>query len=139
MAVEGNEIVKWLEMVDRLAAAKNEEMAARKRIAENLFPSIQRGTQEWRFGDSAGLDYVAKRLTCSYSQSFKVDVAALTLVAPRLIELGVNPNDLVEWKPELKKKAYDALTDEQRAIADEAITYTWGSPTIKLADLKKRG
>lgn len=132
------DILAWLEAVAQLTEVKSVEMNCRKRIAANLFPTVQKSTQSWNFGDSAGPEYGEKRLTCVYGQNYKVDTAALTLVGSRLMELGVDPNTLVKWEPKLNEKVYLALSDEQRAVADEAVSFTWGSPTIKLADAKKR-
>lgn len=62
----------------------------------------------------------------------KVDKAIWSSILPQLCELGVDVNEVVETKVELKVGNYRKLTEEQRNVMDECVTSKWGSPQVSI-------
>lgn len=101
------------------------EQEVRKLCAARFFPEVKEGTEyaalpaQWRLKRS--LPFV--RI---------VDVTVLPSVNEKLLSIGVDPASVFRWKPEVDVRGYKSLTDEQRAIADVAITTKPGSLALEL-------
>ena len=50
----------------------------------------------------------------------------------RLTKLGISPEQLVKWKPELVLKAYRNLTNEQKEVFNECLVIKDGSPSLEI-------
>ncbi len=127
---------QWVELKAQLPKVRDDEMELRKKIAATHYPGTPVGTNTHLFPEDD--PRYGKRLVVKYSESYKVDVASAQLIVPRLAEVGItNINDYLDWKPELKKTEYKKLTPEQKAIFDECLTITIGSPTVEFEDIPK--
>lgn len=62
----------------------------------------------------------------------KVDKAIFSNIVEQLMEKGVDVNEVVETKVELRVGNYKKLTDEQRKVMDECVTSKWSSPQVSI-------
>ena len=109
-----------------------EEMALRKLVAAAFFPEPVEGanTSALNGGWTLKLTYKIDR---------KLDEAAMPAVYAKLREMGINPDPLVRFKPELETKAYKGLAKINEAAAkvmDAALVIKPGSPTLELVPPK---
>ena len=124
------DLYKWFELRKQLEATKPlavQEMFLRKKIAAALFPNPSEGTNTYELNDGTG--YVVKY---GHTIERKIDEGALAAMSEIFKENGISKDSLVRLKPELEKKAYNKLTDEQRHIFDQALTIKPGSITLEI-------
>ncbi len=96
------DLERWYVMQEQLKKLKDEEVALRRKIFKTFFPTPTEGTNSHSLPDS----YLLK---ADYKIDRKVDEPALNTNTPALRELGVDPDKLVRWKPELAVKEYRKL------------------------------
>lgn len=122
--VPGDMIKEWL----RLKVAKNEaeyaELTMRRAIIETFFAGQAEGskTKKDTDGNSIGATIVVNRT---------IDKELLTVRAPQFAEQGIALDALIRYKPELVVGVYKKLSDQQRAVFDEVLTITDGTPQLK--------
>lgn len=126
-------ITAWQDAQVKAEAAKQAvtlEQNLRKQVMASLFADGKEGTNTvelangWKLKGTIKLDR-------------KLDKATLLSISDKLRELGVNPDTLVEWKPDLKTSVYRELTAEQATLFDTALTIKPGSPTLELVAPKE--
>lgn len=125
---------EWQEVSLWLDTAKAREMELRKQLCATFFPEPVEGTNN-AFAEIDGKKYAVK---VGHKLNRKLDPAALDAVMPELgkldpalCELGV----LIKYEAELVKKGYNALTDEQRKIFEQALTITEGAPELTITEV----
>lgn len=126
-----DDLIQWYKMQKQLAALKASEMLLRTKIAKAYFPTPKEGTNTAKLQDGASLKVV-------HSINRKVDVAMLTNMDAQFREKGINPDNLIERKPELKVAAYRELTAEQQQFFDQALIISDGSPQMKIEAAKPK-
>lgn len=124
-------LAKWWQLSKQLAELRAEEMALRKEIFEECFPSPREGVNDYPL--EAG--YVLKG---TYKLDRKLDEAALDSLAKELREEGVPVDSLVVYKPSLVTKEYRELTEEQRILFEQVITIKPASPSMAIVLPKKK-
>jgi len=125
---------EWQEVSLWLDTAKAREMELRKKLCATFVPEPVEGTNN-AFAEIDGKQYEVK---VGHKLNRKLDPAALDAVMPELgkldpalCELGV----LIKYEAELVKKGYNALTDEQRKIFEQALTITEGAPELTISEV----
>ncbi len=105
------------------------EMLLRRLVLATVFINPKEGTnkEDLPEGWQVKLGYTIDR---------KVDKARLTTVNEEMRTLGVNPDKLIRWTPELEVKEYRGLTEEQRKVFDQALQIKPGTPTLELVPPK---
>lgn len=122
----------WVDMSKKLAALKASEMLLRMKIFNSCFPEAKEGTNKMDLGGGW-------QLTATYPVDRKIDVAALTTLAPHLRnDLAINLDMLIKQEPKLSVSIYRALTDEQRKEFDQVLIVKPGSPQMKLEQPKRK-
>lgn len=121
-------LVEWQELQAQLKVLKAKEMALRLRIYGHFFKDPHEGTNNHSL--PAGYVLKAKRIV-----SREIDLGALQALSAEggLFHLNkINPNLLVEWKPNLNIKPYKALSQESRNIFDQALVIKDGAPGLEI-------
>lgn len=119
-------LYQWYEKKQELAKLQAQERALRTTVVSAFFPDgLQENSNKFKL--ETGDDLV---VTQPYTR--KVDKAIFSSILPEIVASGVDANELVETKVELRTACYRKLTPEQLAIIDECITTTPGSPQIKI-------
>lgn len=104
----------WYQTQQQLAKLKELEAQQRRQMVAFYYPEPRVGTNRLDLG--AGYD-----LKLVFGYDYKVDEAALDAVAKADVRKHKLPMDeLIEYKPVLVKKVFDALDEEQRAFVEEA-------------------
>jgi len=118
-------LVEWDATKKQLSQLKMKEALLRKAIFESFFPAPVEGTNKFPLNGGWLLkaDYPIER---------KVDPTSLDLNKERLREIGIPVDDLIRYKPELSKRPYNKLTDEQRTEFDEVLIIKPGSPQLEI-------
>ena len=127
-------LAEWNAARELVVACKpllDSEMALRKEVVKMFFPDAREGTTNLDLAQGWKLKAVVKLTR-------KIDEAALPAVGEQLREIGVNPDTLVEYKPEVVTAAYRALSDASSAIFDNALTTSPASPTLALIPPKEK-
>jgi hypothetical protein len=106
-----------------------EELALRRQIIATIFANGKEGTNNLELSGDWLLKGVIKI-------DRKVDEAALPAVKIKMQEMNVNPDTLIEMKPQLVLKAYRELTEEQRNVFDQALDIKPAAPELSLVPPK---
>lgn len=132
------------------ARAQEEERAIRKVVFDYFFPSPAEGTNTVEQPDGSKVKGV-------YPMDRKVDKAVLDVLRqlklrdlepadlerlhinpslytgdePVLDVVRLNPDTVINWKPDLAAKVYKALTAEQRYVFDRCVTSKPGSISLE--------
>lgn len=131
--VTQDDLSKWYQLQEQLKAVKASEMLLRTKIYKGLFINPEEGTNSVPL--SEGWLLKAKRTI-----QRDIDLAAFQALASlnqetqqsKFSEVGIAPELMIKWKPELVIKAYRALTPEQLAIFDQALIIKDGSPALEI-------
>lgn len=121
----------WSAALASLPKAKEmleHEAKLRKEMAASFFPEPVEGVNSLELEQG----WVLKMI---YKIDRKIDGAALPVVNVQLRAIGVNPDPLVRYKPELDTKAYKTLVQINPVAAkvfDEAMTSKPASPILVL-------
>jgi hypothetical protein len=124
------DLVKWFQLTQEIEKMKpliEQERILRKKIAALYFPNPTEGTNTFELNDGTGCV-----LKYGHTIERKVDEAQLLAMRDVLAESSISVDDLIRRKPELEKKAYNKLTDEQRALFDQALIIKPGSITLEI-------
>lgn len=126
-------LTQWWNLSAQLKKIKASEITLRKMIFDNKFTEPKEGT------NSVNIDefYVLKG---KHTLNRNVDVGAYKSIQAKLREMGVH-DDVVDWKPELKKANYNKLTNDQRKFFDQCLIIKPGTPALEIvlpAEAKKR-
>lgn len=127
------DLAEWYRLKEELTRVKASEMLLRTKIYHALFKDPVEGTNSIPLND--GWVMKAKRVI-----NRSIDQAALLVNSQEdpethmsvLTAHGINPANLVVWKPELALKAYRELTAEQQAIFNECLVIKDGSPDLSI-------
>lgn len=118
---------QWFLKKQELAKVQAAERALRDTVVSLYLPEDQKkeGTNTIKLPTGDEL-----KIVCGIDR--KVDKAIWSSLLPQLCELGVDVNEVVETKVELRVGNYKKLTDEQRSVMDECVTSKWGSPQVSI-------
>jgi hypothetical protein len=119
------DLSEWYKMAQDLRNLKAKESLLRKKIFESAFPDPKEGTNSYDLADG----YVLKG---QHVLNRDIDIGALDAMKSKLREQGVNPDNLVKYKPELKKAEYNKLTEEQKKLFDQCLIIKPGSPSLEI-------
>lgn len=108
------------------------ELMIRKQLARLAFPEPVEGSKN-RTNLPAGW---ALKLT--YCLDRKVEEPVLDLNKEEFEKAGINVDNLIRWKPELKVKEYKELSEEQRKVFDQALVVKPSTPQLELLPPGKR-
>lgn len=110
------EIAKKLEKDARDARLKIEnEIIGKLRVGAAFIGTMNREVEDYKLKLSSTLNYTVDRY--------------------KIMELesnGIDTSKVIRWKPELNKKNYDNLKDEEKDIFNEALTSKPSKINIKL-------
>lgn len=119
------DLAEWYKMAQDLRNLKAKESLLRKKIFGSAFPDPKEGTNSYDLPDG----YVLKG---QHVLNRDIDIGALDALKPKLREEGMNPDNLVKYKPELKKAEYNKLTEEQKKLFDQCLIIKPGSPSLEI-------
>lgn len=124
-------IARWSAALAKLPDAKvlvENELKLRKEMMASFFPAPAEGVNSLELEQG----WVLK---ATYKIDRKIDPSALPAVNAQLRELGINPDPLVRYKPELDTKTYKTLCATNPIavkVFDEAMTSKPASPVLAL-------
>ena len=128
VVVTMQELIEWDELQKQMKALKVKEMLLRQRIYKHFFQAPVEGTNKHAL--NGGYILNAKRVV-----DRKVDLGTLQALSAEgalFQQKGINANMLIDWEPKLKLKEYRALSDERRAIFEQALIIKDGSPQMEI-------
>jgi uncharacterized protein (DUF2252 family) len=124
----------WFTADKVLEHAKIQELAAREKVQQAIFPSEKKGTRYENIDNTHRLKgefkqyYTAKSLIGS--KTYDDLLEAMEKLSPTAQTL------LLRWKPDVSITAYKALTEEEHKIIDPFITITDGKPSFEVVPIK---
>jgi hypothetical protein len=121
----------WYEMDKQIKALKGQEMLLRLKIFKGKFVDPKEGTNSVDLPD--GFVLKGKRTI-----NRDVDAAALATLREQFRDAGINVDELIRYKPELKVGEYRTLTAEQMLIFDQALVIKDGAPALEIMMPKRR-
>lgn len=122
LVAEREEIQKWIK------TAQTREMEIRTTLTKHFFPEAKEGAQRAVEGDLI--------FTLVQPLTRKLDEAALDAIMPQMPEQFQQVGVLVKYTPGLVKAGYDALTEQDRKVFDQALTISLGSPQLTIEKIK---
>ena len=121
---------QWYEIKKQLDILKAQEMQLRKAIFAHYFPDAHEGTNNYDLDGG----YVLKGGRVIQRD---VELASFNALKEQFREAGLNPDQLVEFKPSLKVKFYKELTEEQKQFFDQCLIIKDGSPSLAIQEKKR--
>ena len=118
LVTEREQIQQWLKK------AQAREMEIRSTLCGHFFADPKEGTQRIEHNG-----YIFKMVQ---PMTRKLDEAALDAIMPQMPEQFRQLGVLVKYSAGLVKAGYDALTDQDRKIFDQALTVTPGAPQLTI-------
>ena len=118
-------ITEWQDLQEKVKAAVKTEMALRKEIFAELFPSPKEGVNTKVLQDG-------RTIKATHKITREVDEPALTSAWSALVEAKLPVDALIKTKPSLVLSAFRTLTDEQHMIFDACLTIKPGAPSIEI-------
>lgn len=118
LVAEREQIQQWLK------TAQAREMEIRTTLCSHFFSNPKEGTQRI---EEAG--YVFKLVQ---PVSRKLDEAALDTIMPQMPEQFRQLGVLIKYSAGLVKAGYDALTEQDRKVFDQALTISLGAPQLTI-------
>lgn len=121
------DINKWYKLAAKLKLLKFDESSQRKRIFNGLFPKPVEGAKnKYDLAD----DFV---LTGTYPMDRKIDEAAYDSLKKEMKEAKIPVDKIFVPTFKFGKAAYNALTDEQKHLVEQALIIKPGSPLMAIA------
>lgn len=118
LVAEREQIQQWLK------TAQAREMEIRTTLCSHFFSNPKEGTQRT---EEAG--YVFKLVQ---PITRKLDEAALDTIMPQMPEQFRQLGVLIKYSAGLVKAGYDALTEQDRKVFDQALTISAGAPQLTI-------
>lgn len=120
-------LYNWYSKKEELKAIQASERALRETVVNAFLPESEKkeGTNTIKLPTGDDL-----KIVCGIDR--KVDKAIFSNILEALLEKGVDVNEVVETKVELRVANYKKLTEEQRNVMDECVTSKWGSPQVSV-------
>jgi hypothetical protein len=120
-------LFNWYNKKQELQTVQAQERALRDTVVSIYLPEDQKkeGTNTVKLPTGDEL-----KIVCGIDR--KVDKAIFSNIVQELMEKGVDVNEVVETKVELRVGNYKKLTEEQRNVMDECVTSKWGSPQVSI-------
>jgi len=127
---------QWEQSKVALELAKDFEMSHRKAIVLFAFdPEKNSGTENVELANGYKLKSVKKL-------NYNVDQANVNAALDKIEAFGekgkVIAERLIKWKADLSLSEYKTLSEEYKAIIDEVITISEGSPTLEIVKPKDK-
>ncbi len=124
------DIEQWYYLHQEKKRITASEMLLRKKIFGALFPNAVEGTNKHDLGDGYFIN-------AQFAYTREIDPGALQAYREKLVELKVNPEKLINYKPSLVKSQYNLLTQEQKDAFDNVLIIKPGSPTLDIVKPKR--
>lgn len=121
----------WTESVAAVAAAQATERRLRQEVFAAAFPTPKEGTNNAELPGNW-------KLTAKLPINRSIDLALLPAAFAQIRGMGVNPDPVVKYNPEVVMKEYKALPPEARLIFDTALTIKPGMPQMELVAPKPK-
>jgi hypothetical protein len=135
-------LAQWFKAKRDLAALRVNEMLLRKLIFSHYFPSPKEGTNTVTLPDAyqlKGTHVINRKLVeesmqaLTYRPQIGADPQGGAIFGPsKLEEAGINPSQLIKWKPEISITVYRELTEEQMHLVDQMLLIEEGSPSLDI-------
>lgn len=125
------DLYEWYRLRDQIAKLRQQEHFLRMKIIGVLYPTPKEGTNNYDLGtiDPKSNGFVLKM---KYQFNRKVDKALFEQIKEPMRKLGVNPDLLVRYTPELETKKWRELTAEQQAFFNQCLDIKLESPQLTL-------
>jgi hypothetical protein len=119
-----------LRLKNEKRAIEKEERENRRMLIDTFFSNAPYGRSKLNMDDG-------RTAVLTQGQRYKVEEAMLPELREEMKEqFGVNIDAIFKWKPELNKKVYDELSDDERAVFDQCLTITDDSPQLEFTEPK---
>jgi len=121
---------EWLEAKEAADAAKaviKRELELRKKVLAELFDPAKEGTQKLELPDGRKLKAVVK-----YNRV--LDKSAVLPIIPKLREMGVDPDGVIDWSPKLRLRQFRQLPNEVRELFNGALEVKPATPSLEVED-----
>lgn len=119
-----NNLVNWYQVSEQLKALKEKELALRKLVVKEFFPSLDEGSNTCKIEGDANL-------ICTQPYSYAVDVDTLDEGLEHIP--ATKREKIVVWKPSISVAVYYKLTKKARnAFTTECVTIIPGTPSLKI-------
>lgn len=131
--VPADMVQEWQRLKRESNEAAFAELTMRKAIVDTFFAGQAEGgkTKKDTDGNSVAATIVVNR---------RIDRELLTVRAEQFREAGINIDELIKYTPELIVGPYRKLADDKRAIFEEVLTISDGTPQLKVeAPKPKKG
>lgn len=126
-------VLQWFQASTQLSTLKKTEKKLRKVVCSMLFNGARAGTHKVELGSGYELkafvktNYAVKPIDGSYAY-----------IIPLLDKLPTHiANELIDWNPKLSVTAYNNLTTDEQAIANEFLTITEGEAALTVVAPKQ--
>lgn len=126
----------WGIVAGQLALLKQTEMELRKECA--LFALVEYKPEAFKEQIDIGNGY---KLKAENVINYKLDsVERVEQICDELMKAGFTeiPAKVFKWKPELSLSFYKTLTPAQKAIVDQVVSTSIGSPKLEIVEPKKK-
>lgn len=117
---------RWADVSARKKALEEEENDLRRMLFAGAFPNAKEGVNKHKLPDG-------RTIKGDMKINRKLDEAALPATLAAMRDAGVaNADALVRYKPELAKREWNALSDENKLLFSKAVIAVPGMPTLEI-------
>ena len=118
---------QWDQAQAQLKALKAQEMELRKKVVETFFsrPEIGKNKAPLNSGYNLELDY-------KIGFEFDFDAFTEACFEPDGVELKIEPDDVVVYKPNFNESLYKKLPADKKVFVDQFLTTKPAAPTLKI-------
>ena len=119
-------ITSYIEAKSKLDYYKALEAKLRIDLLDELFPAVGVGTHKDTIGDF--------EIKGVFKNNIKIDAKELSIIKDLLSDEEL---DCIRYKAELKAKEYNALSEDERSVLDEAVVITPAMPTLTVSPIEQ--
>lgn len=124
-------LFNWYNKKQELIKVQAQERALRDSVVSIFLPG-ENGAVGGKEGTNTIKLATGDELKIVRPYDRKVDKAVFSSIVQQLMEKGIDVNEVIETKVELRVGNYKKLTEEQRNAMDECVTGKWGSPQVEI-------
>lgn len=134
-------VSEWREVQEQKALLVEKERELRLMIVEQtdfFTPTKEKGTENYSFNGA----WSGWKLKCTkkinWCTATEADGVPIQQALEEIKESAgaMAAEELIKFKPEVKISIYDKLTEEEKQIIDPFLTYSPGTPELKLVEPK---
>lgn len=120
------QLAEWYNIAQQVKLLKDTEMALRTALSRYFFPNPKEGSNKIELPDGA-------KLVMQHKMSYKILPELMDTVRVQCKEQGINMDDYIKNKPELKLKEWRTLEGDDKEVFGQVLEIKPSSPSLEIS------